>query len=184
MHPKEHRKIKNGTGHLTHLSLPNSELFIAESFAGHAEVDAVIADSGNACYLLYPDATSIDIGEVSIKKEAKQTVLFLLDATWAIARKMLRTSPNLQALPRVSFSSAKRSQFRIKMQPDSYCLSTMETVQTVLEILRQQGEEAMEIGALDRFLEPFHALNDYQIAKMAAQKPRCRLHKVPHQNIS
>ena len=32
MHPKEFKKTKNGTGRLTHLSLPNSHLFIGIDF--------------------------------------------------------------------------------------------------------------------------------------------------------
>jgi hypothetical protein len=30
MHPKEFKKTKNGTGRMTHLSLPNSEIFITK----------------------------------------------------------------------------------------------------------------------------------------------------------
>jgi DTW domain-containing protein YfiP len=38
MHPKEFKKTKNGTGHFTHLSLPNSELFMGIDFSDNDRI--------------------------------------------------------------------------------------------------------------------------------------------------
>ena len=42
MHPKEFKEEKAGTGRLTHLCLPNSELHMGKGFDGHEAVQALI----------------------------------------------------------------------------------------------------------------------------------------------
>lgn len=42
MHPKEFKKTKNGTGHFTHLSLPNSELFMGIDFSDNDRINEII----------------------------------------------------------------------------------------------------------------------------------------------
>ncbi len=44
MHPYEFKRIKANTGRLTHICLPDSELFVGESFDTHEDVQALIND--------------------------------------------------------------------------------------------------------------------------------------------
>ncbi|MEA3374307.1 MAG: tRNA-uridine aminocarboxypropyltransferase [Campylobacterota bacterium] len=162
MHPKEFKKIKNGTGHLTHLSLGNSELYISIDFSEHKAVNALIDDPSNSCYLLYPSKKSIPLNDNSIAEEGKRRVVFILDATWDCSKKMLRLSKNLQALPHISFEHNKTSQFEIKEQPAVYCLSTIESTLCVLELLSKNGDETIEGKGLEMFLNPFKAMIAYQ----------------------
>ncbi len=162
MHPKEFRKIKNGTGHLTHLSLPNSELYIDIDFTLHRRVNELIDDEMNNCYLLYPSNKSIALNRNSIGTPEKTTVIFILDATWDCSKKMLRLSKNLQALSHISFEHDKRSQFEIKTQPEEYCLSTIESTLCVLELMNEQGDEAIAQEKLSDFLNPFRQMIRYQ----------------------
>jgi len=162
MHPKEFKKIKNGTGHLTHLSLENSELHIGIDFSGHKRVNELINNSKNSCYLLYPSKKSILLNDNSINDAEKNRVIFLLDATWDISKKMLRDSKNLQALEHLSFEHTKTSQFEIKTQPADYCLSTIESTLCVLELLSANKSEIIEEKKLDVFLSPFKAMIKYQ----------------------
>ncbi len=161
MHPKEFRKIKNGTGHLTHLSLQNSELYIDADFSQHRRVNELIDDPDKSCYLLYPSQKSILLNENSIVDDEKETVVFILDATWAISKKMLRMSENLQLLPHISFEHTKTSQFEIKQQPEAYCLSTIESTLCVLELLKANADEQIGEQDLDGFLDPFKAMIRY-----------------------
>ena len=163
MHPKEFKKIKNGTGHLTHLSLPNSELFVDIDFTEHKGVNAMIEDENNLCYVLYPGEGSLNLNREKIEHRGKQLVIFIIDSTWACSVKMLRLSRNLQSLPRLSFTHAKSSQFEIKAQPEAYCLSTIESTLTILELLNEHDVEAIEQEAFARFLDPFKAMIAYQI---------------------
>lgn len=163
MHPKEFKKTKNGTGHLTHLSLPNSELYVDVDFSEHTAVNTLIASNINTCFVLYPGKNSININTQKIESNGKQIVIFIIDSTWPCSVKMLRLSRNLQQLPRLSFTHTKTSQFQIKEQPKEYCLSTIESTQTILELLNAQGLEQIGEAALNGFLNPFLSMIDYQI---------------------
>ena len=163
MHPKEFKKTKNGTGHLTHLSLSNSELYIDVDFSEHSAINALIENENNLCFVLYPGKNSININTQKIESNGKQIIIFIIDSTWPCSVKMLRLSRNLQQLPRLSFTHTKTSQFQIKEQPKEYCLSTIESTQTILELLNAQGLEHLEEGALNDFLNPFLTMIEYQI---------------------
>ena len=163
MHPKEFQKVKNGTGHMTHLSLPNSELYVGVDFRGHKRVNALIEDEDNLCYVLYPDENSHNLNEAPIEQGDKQLVIFIIDATWSTAQKLLRVSTNLQTLPKLSFTHTKSSQFQIKQQPEDYCLSTIESTLTILELLEMHKMECIEQDAMEAFLKPFEAMIKYQI---------------------
>jgi DTW domain-containing protein YfiP len=163
MHPKEFKKTKNGTGHLTHLSLSNSELFIDIDFSEHAIINSLIEDGNNACYVLYPGKESVNLNTQGISIEEKQLVIFLIDSTWPCSVKMLRLSKNLNVLPKLSFTHTKSSQFKIKEQPKEFCLSTIESTLTVIELLNKRGVETIKQENLDHFLDPFLAMVEYQI---------------------
>lgn len=167
MHPKEFKKTKNGTGRLTHLSLPNSELYIDIDFSGHKAVNALIENENNLCYLLYPGKESLPLNTRPIGTHAKQLVIFIIDSTWPCSVKMLRLSKNLQRLPKLSFTHSKSSRFQIKEQPKEFCLSTIESTLTVLELLNDHGMEKIDNGSLETFLDPFLSMVEYQLECIA-----------------
>ncbi len=170
MHPKEFQKVKNGTGHLTHLSLPNSELYVGVDFREDARINALIDDCENLCYVLYPDANSHNLNEQKIERAGRQVVIFIIDATWSTAQKLLKVSTNLQALPKLSFTHTKSSQFQIKQQPEDYCLSTIESTLTILELLNAHKMECIANEAFEHFLDPFKAMIAYQIGCISASR--------------
>ena len=170
MHPKEFQKVKNGTGHLTHLSLPNSELYIGVDFREHKRVNTLLQDKNNLCYVLYPDKNSHNLNEQRVEAEGKQIVIFIIDATWSTAQKLLNVSTNLQALPKLSFTHTKSSQFQIKEQPEAYCLSTIESTLTIMELLNEHKMERIEKEAFESFLDPFKAMIKYQIECISESK--------------
>jgi len=164
MHPKEFKKTKNGTGRLTHLSLPNSELYIDIDFSEHRAINRLINNSENICYVLYPGKNTLNLNTDKIDTSGKQMVIFIIDSTWPCSVKMLRLSRNLQQLPKMSFTHSKSSQFKIKEQPKEFCLSTIESTLTVLELLNIQGIEEIEHRDFEHFLDPFTSMVDYQLA--------------------
>ena len=175
MHPKEQRHIRNGTGHLTHLSLPNSRLFVGIDFSTHQALNTILKDPQNSCYILYPSDESIVLNNSSLGSDKKQLVFILIDATWASAKKMLRVSKNLHTVPKVSFTHTKTSNFQIKEQPESYCLSTIETTQTVLELLNQNHDEKISQKALEVFLHPFDLMVQYQLSQIENKIKRFKI---------
>lgn len=164
MHPKEFKQEKAGTGRLTHLCLPNSEIQVGVGFDEHEPVQTLIRDPANHCVLLYPgpEARNLSRGELTPADYAgKRLVVLLLDATWACARKMLRLSPSLQALPRIMFTPTAPSRFVIKQQPQEGCLSTLEAVHETLLVLERGGLDAYPEPA--QLLAVFDRMQRYQI---------------------
>lgn len=161
MHPKEFQKVKNGTGHLTHLSLQNSELFVGIDFTHHARINEIIAT--HQSYILYPSKDAINISHQALHVK-KNIAIFIIDSTWACSLKMMRESKNLHGIAHISFDNTKCSQFKIKEQPLEHCLSTIESTLSVLELLTQWKIEAIPQENLEAFLNPFHKMVEYQLA--------------------
>lgn len=166
MHPKEFKKTKNGTGHFTNLSLENCALYVGIDFTKHKAINTIINEPSNTCYTLYPHENSITINHEVIGEKQKNTVIFLIDSTWPCSRAILRASPNIDALQKVSFTHTKVSQFTFKEQPKDYCLSTMESTLCVLELLNRQQIEQIDTNILEKFLLPFEKMVAYQLSCM------------------
>ena len=148
IHPKEYKEQRTGTGRLTHLCLSDSELIMGIGFDADERVQALIRDPANFPVLLYPGPTArvLPAGLPAAELEGRRLVVFVLDGTWAYARKMLRLSPSLQRLPRLMFPPAAPSRFVIKQQPAEGCLCTLEATHELLLALERSG--------LDRYPDP------------------------------
>lgn len=167
MHPKEYKKEKNGTGLMTKLQLKNSEIIVGVDFTTNVRVNEILNTENSASYLLYPGKDSFNLSTRKstemIAFMGKTPYIFILDGTWPCARKMLKLSKNLQELKRVSFDNKIKSKFIIKQQPESLCLSTIESVYTVLNLLKQGGLEECNT---DGFLIPFEKMIAHQLDYM------------------
>jgi len=164
MHPKEFKRTKNGTGHFTNLSLKQCEIFVGIDFTKHPKINQIIEDPSNICYVLYPHKKSMNLNEGKTGGEGKQTVIFLIDATWPCSKAILTASPNIDALQKISFTHEKVSGFTFKQQPQEYCLSTMESTLCILKLLQNQQIEDLESEKLKNFLLPFKKMVDYQLS--------------------
>jgi len=140
LHPME-RKRSIGTARLTHLCLTNSRIITGATFNDHPSVKQILADPEKVCFVLYPGPKSTNIEEqlpaqmTEAKQLGRQVVVFVIDGTWPCAKRMLRKSTILHSLPQISFHPTKTSEYQIRKQPESYCLSTVEAVHRVLGIL-------------------------------------------------
>ena len=164
MHPKEYKKEKNGTGHMTKLQLENSEIIVGVDFTNNNRVNEILTKEESCSFLLYPGKDNFNL---SIRKSSEinsfmgnNPHIFLLDGTWPCARKMLKLSKNLQKLKRVSFDNKIKSKFIIKQQPEPLCLSTIESVYTVLNLLKEGDLEQCETKD---FLIPFEKMIEHQL---------------------
>ncbi len=167
MHPKEYKKEKNGTGRMTNLQLENSEIIVGVDFTNNKRVNEILNNEKNSSFLLYPGEDTFNL---SVRKSSEiisfmgnNPHIFILDGTWPCARKMLKLSKNLQKLKRVSFDNKIKSKFTIKQQPAPLCLSTIESVYTVLNSLNK-GE--LEQCDTKNFLVPFEKMIAHQIECM------------------
>jgi len=144
MHPKEARKVKLGTGRLTHLYLKNSEILLGVDFTEDERVNHFIEDPAYYPVILYPGENSSDISAFHFPDSIPKTrkiLVFVIDASWILARKMLRQSTNLLALPKIHFRPQGPSRYVIKQQPHESCLSTIESVHYLLQELDRLGIE-------------------------------------------
>jgi len=178
MHPKEYKKERNGTGHMTKLQLENSEIIVGVDFTNNKRVNELLAKENSSSFLLYPGKDSFNL---SLRKSEEvhsflgdNPHIFILDGTWPCARKMLKLSMNLQQLRRVSFDNKITSKFIIKQQPGSLCLSTIESVYTVLNLLKKTEVEQCEMTI---FLLPFEKMIEYQLVHMLNPNNHCRANK-------
>lgn len=164
MHPKEYKKEKNGTGHMTKLQLENSEIIVGVDFTKNKRVNEILVKEKCNTFLLYPGKNNFNL---SIKKNSEVNSfmgnngnVFILDGTWPCVRKMLKLSKNLQKLKRLSFDNSIESKFIIKQQPDALCLSTIESVFTVVNLLKEATVEQCDTT---NFLMPFEKMIEYQV---------------------
>lgn len=165
MHPKEFKYEKAGTGRLTHLALAGSEIHMGVGFDDHAAVQALISDPANYPVLLYPGPEARNLSTGGFTEPdlgGRHLTVFLLDATWACAKKMLKLSPSLQRLPRLMFTPTAKSRFVIKQQPDELCLSTLEATHEFLLALEASGLDRYPLP--DQLLNIFDAMQKFQIA--------------------
>lgn len=160
-HPKEYKKIKNGTGRLSYLQLKNCEIIVDIDFSLNKKLNKLIEKYD--CYILYPSTNALNLDDsTSVKKlkNEKQKCFIILDATWPCAKKMIKLSKNLQNLPAITFNSDMRSEFKIKQQPHEKCLSTIESIKVLIDKLNDIGLE--NVNTSD-FLLPFNKMIEYQI---------------------
>jgi len=175
MHPKEFKHEKAATGRLTHLCLSHSRIISGVGFDDNEEVRDLIGDPANFPVLLYPGREAVNLSPPANPPEVAENPLagfraalggrtltvFLLDATWALGRKMLRLSPRLQTLPRVMFTPSAPSRYVIKQQPHPSCLSTLEATHELLLALQQAGLDDYPLP--DQLLSLFQRMQDYQL---------------------
>lgn len=140
IHPIEFfRRI--ASGRMSHLVLEGSYLLKGQDYSADEKVNEILADPKNHCMILYPGigATNLsaakkdDISELFPKN--KRITIFVIDGTWATARKTVRQSTNLQALPRICFSPTAPSNFRVRKQPAEHCVSTIEAIHETIELV-------------------------------------------------
>lgn len=164
MHPKEYKQEKAGTGRLTHLCLQNSEIQMGIGFDDHEAVQALIKDPAYKAVLLYPGETAKNLSKGELTRAdlgGRPLRVFLIDATWACARKMLRLSPTLQALPRIMFTPGAPSRFLIKQQPQEGCLSTLEATHELLTALERSALDSYALP--EQLLGLFARMQQFQI---------------------
>ncbi len=146
-HPRE-RTVGIGTARMAHLALPNSVLRVGVNFAADPVVTSTLAESASS-YLLFPGPGASDVRQLSIEQPI---TLVVVDGTWSQARSLVRLNPALAALPRIAFTPRRPSQYRIRREPADFCVSTIEALAEVLNVLEPDG------APFDPLLNPFRAM--------------------------
>ncbi len=145
VHPKEYQRTV-GTARVVKLSIQNCRTWTGygSDFDSNPEFLALINNPNMHCVILYPGTDSLNLSDANADEIAlklpveKQLVIFVIDGTWANAKRMIRLSQVLRQLPKLSFNIKKESQYGFRKQPKAFCLSTVEAVCELIDNLQEQ----------------------------------------------
>jgi len=122
-----------------------------------------LARKFNACELsthvglLYPGAEARLLTDLPPAQRPDE--LIVIDGTWHHAKTLLREIPRLQTLPRYKLAPSTPGNYRIRREPNSHALSTLEAT---VDALRSIEPETL---GLDQLLNVFTVMIDNQIAR-------------------
>lgn len=168
IHPIEFRR-RIATGRMAHLCLEGSHLIVGQDYSRNDQVNALLEDPEHHPVVLYPGTGSTDMTELTIEAKRclfprdKKLLLFVIDGTWATARKMMWQSRNLHGLPRVCFQPSAPSRFRVRKQPSPECYSTIEAVHQALELIGPVCGFDVQTREHDKLIRVFDRMVERQI---------------------
>lgn len=158
------------TGRMSHLLLKGSHLIEGSDFNDHPLVNELIARPDARAVVLYPGPTALNLSRASLETLQQLTtfgsadepklpkprlIVFVIDGTWATARRTMRLSENLARLPRVCFDPSRKSAFEVRKQPADHCVSTLEAIHHTIELLGESQGFETKARAHDHMLDIF-----------------------------
>lgn len=153
-HPRE-ETLGIGTARMASLCLPGSELHVGLRWSGSSALASILGDRERPPALLFPGPTARD---VVASPPPGPITLVVVDGTWSQAKKIVKETPELAALPRYTFVPPAPSSYRIRREPREDFLSTIESLAHVLGVLEGDPERFRALHA------PFHAMVEAQLA--------------------
>lgn len=168
IHPIEVRR-RIATGRMSHLTLKDSHLIEGQNYSNNKDVNQLINDPAYHSVILYPGVKSKNLTPLSNDERTelfpknKKLRVFVIDGTWATARKMVRLSENLHQLPRVGFSPPGPSNFRVRKQPHEGCYSTIEAIHHMIELVGHTQGFDPKTREHDKLINVFDAMVERQL---------------------
>lgn len=179
IHPIEVRR-RIATGRMSSLCLKNSHLIMGQDYTGNSEVQKLLEDANYHSMILYPGSHSLNLS--AMNDEQKQSLvpldkklrIFVIDGTWATAKKMIRQSRILHQLPRICFTPKRPSSFRVRKQPKPQCYSTIEAIHETIEHLGESQGFPIQRREHDGLLRVFNSMVEKQLAFINQSELRSR----------
>jgi DTW domain-containing protein len=180
------------TGRMSYLSLQNSELIPGQDYSSNERVNQIIEDPKYQSVVLYPGRNSQNLTEMSYSQKDRifsgdrKPVVFVIDGTWATARKTMAQSQNLKELPRVSFTPPGPSQFRVRKQPGEECYSTIEAIHHTIHLLGPNVGFDLATQQHDGLIHVFNHMVERQLdfIRDAYDNPRGNAYRRPRNRIA
>lgn len=166
MHPKELKKNRTGTGRLAHISLPDSEIIMGIDFTDNKRLNDLLNDPQYYPVLMYPGPDAWNCKREGFKETIgnKKLLVILIDSTWFCSKKMIKSSKNIMALPKISFAGNYKSIFTFKTEPAEYCVSTIESCYYLIKELQTAGIENPAADP-ESLMNVFKKMIQYQLQK-------------------
>ncbi len=168
IHPIEVKR-RIATGRMSHLCLQNSFLIKGQDYSKNKVVNELLAEPEYHSVILYPGINSSNLSKMTelqkktIVPSEKKLRIFVIDGTWATARRMIRQSTNLNMLPRICFTPTKPSNFRVRKQPRVDCYSTIEAIHETIELLGTSQDFCVSERRHDNLLKVFDSMVERQL---------------------
>lgn len=174
MHPKESR-VAIGTGRLAHHALSGSTLIVAERLDDEPALHHLLADPTLAPCVLFPSPRALDLSTATpdearaLAPDGRRPLVLVPDGTWTTAKKLVRLSRRLAALPAIRFEPSAPARYdRLRKEPRAHCRSTLEAIHEVIDRLDALGLAPAPAGrAHDHLL----ALLDALVTEQARFEP-------------
>ncbi|MBL7670510.1 MAG: DTW domain-containing protein [Bdellovibrionaceae bacterium] len=191
IHPIEVKR-RIATGRMSHLCLENSVLIKGQDYTANDQVNEILKNASCQSVVLYPGPKALNLSHVSAieKKQIlippKKLVVFVIDGTWATARRMIRQSQNLNVLPRICFTPRRLSQFRVRKQPAPECLSTIEAIHHLIEHLGPAVGFDLESREHDQLMVVFDKMVQRQLVfiQESYDNPKSTSYRRPRFRVS
>jgi DTW domain-containing protein YfiP len=191
IHPIE-AKRRIATGRMSHLVLKDSELIVGQDYSKNGQVNKVLSDPQFQSVVLYPGRNSLNLTTSSPAEKLqlftpeKKLAIFVIDGTWATARKTMRQSQNLSQLPRISFTPPEKSQFRVRKQPGVDCYSTIEAIHHTIDLVGSQVGFDSSTREHDKLLYVFNKMVERQLEfiRQAYDNPKISSYRRPRTRVA
>lgn len=167
IHPKEAKKQRTGTGRLAHIGLLNSEIIMGIDFTKNERLCELLADPRYYPMLLYPGDDAWNATKEGFKEALgdKIPLVIVIDSTWFCSKKMISSSSNIMALPKLSFHGNYRSIFTFKNEPSPECVSTIESCYYLNRELMEAGITSFDQRKAESLMDSFKEMIKFQLKK-------------------
>lgn len=146
VHYREARKPTN-TGQLAARCLDRSRVCLVGDRA--QPLPLALWEENELPLLLYPDPDAVPVAQFANRQE--QVVLIVPDGNWRQAGKMRRRVPGLADVQCVTLPDTNPTSYRLRAEPRSGGLATLEAIAYALRVLEGEGGEAIESAMLSVF---------------------------------
>jgi DTW domain-containing protein YfiP len=149
-----------GTARIAALSLSNCHLLVVDPDNISATCMTVLEElRASSPVLIYPGEQSKSL---SVLAELPKRPLIFIDASWRRSRKIMHRLPWLAQLSRYSLAPIIPSRYRIRQQPDTQALSTLEAIAyTLAAIERKDNAYHSLISTMDWVIDQqIHCMGD------------------------
>lgn len=148
---ERHKSI--GTEKIVRLSIPGTKTYSGIKFQNQKKLTETLMDKNQQGYLLYPCKEAILAENISLDFN-KQNFLVVLDGTWPHANRIYKENPLLHHLIPIAINTDYISNYRIRTQPNSLCLSTVEATVLCLESLEKaHGKYATLLKTFEKMID-------------------------------
>jgi DTW domain-containing protein YfiP len=173
VHPREARSTV-GTAWILRRSISNLKWFESNGLELDTDPDLIklLNNRETVPLLLFPGPQAFNLNQITnetwnnLVSDTQRPLFIVIDSTWTQAHIILKRSVLLRSLPRVSFEATHQSEYGFKTQPNPACLSTLEGVHRVIEILAARNWGPLPSGREhDHMLDIFRAMVKFQLAQ-------------------